>query len=136
MITLNAQSCRDALKGLRQICNGKSTMPVLGYLPGDKTAPATSGNGSTANGNGDWQCSDKQRGLLLKGALRERKRLFSRLNDKERQPFYKLYRKDKLTKFDEGLTLMELMAVIAAIGIICLWIAGAIAAGHFIIKYW
>ena len=32
MITLNAQSCRDALKGLRQICNGKSTMPVLGYL--------------------------------------------------------------------------------------------------------
>ena len=36
-----------------------------GYLPGDKTEPATSGNGSTANGNGDWNCSDKQRHLLI-----------------------------------------------------------------------
>jgi len=43
-----------------------------------------------------FQKLDEHNGGPLVGALRERKRLFSRLDDKERQPFYKFYGKDKL----------------------------------------
>jgi len=38
-----------------------------GFLPGQTPEPATNGNGNGthANGNDAWGCSDKQRGLLL-----------------------------------------------------------------------
>ena len=39
-----------------------------GFLPGQTPAPATNGNGNGTHSNGDdeWNCSTKQRGLLLK----------------------------------------------------------------------
>ena len=36
-----------------------------GFLPGQTPAPATNGTGNGTHANDAWNCSDKQRGLLL-----------------------------------------------------------------------